>query len=218
MIPVLIIPILNRYDLLDKALNSINHEIGEILIINNGEGIITSNRSDLNIRVLNLPSNLGVSGSWNLGIKLYPYVPYWMFSSADTQFTEETFPKFEELSNSDRMVRSTASYNCFTLGENIVKRVGLFDEYIYPAYFEDNDYEERMGIEGIIAEGNVLGDIVPVISNGVSSTINSDPHYANRNNQTFSANQAYIQQKRITGDYTCRGWELERRRQNEWRR
>jgi GT2 family glycosyltransferase len=218
MIPVLIIPILNRYDLLDQALASIDYPIEEILIINNGEEKYESKREDLNVRVLNLPSNLGVSGSWNLGIKLYPYAQYWMFSSVDTKFLPETLPKFNDLSNSDRMVRSTASYNCFTLGENIVKRVGLFDEYIYPAYFEDNDYEERMTLEGIIAEGGVLGDIVPVESFGNSLTINSDVHYAIRNGYTFEANRAYLDQKRATADYSCRGWELERRRQNEWRR
>jgi GT2 family glycosyltransferase len=218
MIPVLIIPILNRYDLLDKVLDSINHPIGEILIINNGEEKYESKRSDLNVRVLNLPSNLGCAGSWNLGIKLYPHVKYWMISSADTAFLPESLPMFEELSNEYRMVRSTHSYNCFTLGDNIVKRVGLFDEYIYPAYFEDNDYEERMALEGIIEEGFMLGDVVPVDSLGTSLTIHSDPHYANRNNHTYSRNQEYLNQKRITGDYTCRGWEIDRRRELEWRR
>ena len=216
MIPVLIIPVLNRYDLLDNALSTINHPIGEILIVNNGKEDYNPLFPQLNIRVLDLPSNMGCAGSWNLGIKLYPYVPYWMFSSNDVNFYPESLAKFEELSNSDRMVRSSASYGCFSLGENIVKRVGLFDEYFYPAYFEDNDYEERMMLEGIMDEGNCLGDIVPVLPDGVSQTIHSDPHFAARNNFTFVTNQEYITQKRISGDYSSKGWDLERRRKNEW--
>jgi hypothetical protein len=35
MIPVMIIPILNRFDLLQETLNSIDFPIGEILVINN---------------------------------------------------------------------------------------------------------------------------------------------------------------------------------------
>ena len=217
MIPVLIIPILNRYDLLDLALASIDYPIEEILIINNGEEKYESKREDLNVRVLNLPSNLGVAGSWNLGIKLYPDAQYWMFSSADTAFTPETLPMFKELSNSDRFVKSVESYSCFTLGENIVKRVGLFDEYIYPAYYEDNDYEDRMVLEGIMAEGNMPPAAVPVVKLQHSATIHSDARYAQRNTQTFNANGIYYNEKKMLGDYTCRGWELERRRQHEWR-
>lgn len=215
-IPVLIIPVLNRYDLLDQALESVNYPIDEILIVNNGKEKYEPNFPELNIRVLNLPSNLGCSGSWNLGIKLYPFVPYWMISSNDTAFLPESLAKFKELSNSNRMVRSTVSYGCFTLGENIVKRIGLFDEYFYPAYFEDNDYEERMELAGIMAEGNCLGDIVPVNSLGGSSTINSNNEYMKKNHITFEANKKYINKKRAFKNYTCIGWDLERRRQNNW--
>jgi len=74
MIPILAIPVLNRYDLLDSNLETIDYPIKEILIINNGKEKYESDRKDLNIRVLNLPSNLGMSGSWNLTIKLYPII------------------------------------------------------------------------------------------------------------------------------------------------
>ena len=214
MIPVLIIPILNRYDLLDLALASIDYPIEEILIINNGEEKYESKREDLNVRVLNLPSNLGVAGSWNLGIKLYPDAQYWMFSSADTAFTPETLPMFKELSNSDRFVKSVESYSCFTLGENIVKRVGLFDEYIYPAYYEDNDYDDRMVLSGF--GDYILCPGIQVDDSGGSQTIKSDQKLMNRNRETFLKNGEYYKNKKATGDYSVRGWNLARRRENEW--
>ena len=37
MIPVLIIPILNRYDLLEKNFESMDYPVGEILVVNNGK-------------------------------------------------------------------------------------------------------------------------------------------------------------------------------------
>lgn len=69
-IPVLIIPVLNRYDLLDNLLESINYPIDNIFIINNGG----TYKTDMpNIKVMNMPTNIGVASSWNLGIKCYPH-------------------------------------------------------------------------------------------------------------------------------------------------
>ena len=79
MIPVLAIPVLNRYDLLDDNLDTIDYPVKEILIINNGKENYVPRRQDLNVRVLNLPSNLGMSGSWNLTIKLYPHENKYVF-------------------------------------------------------------------------------------------------------------------------------------------
>ena len=63
MIPILSVPVLNRYDLLDASLDAVDFPVGEILIINNGPEIYQPKRKDLNVRVLNLPSNLGISAS-----------------------------------------------------------------------------------------------------------------------------------------------------------
>lgn len=217
-IPVLIYPVLNRFDLLKKSILSIDHEIDEILILNNSS--IDKNTfglaedfPNLNIRVLNLPSNQGIGGSWNLGIKFYPHVKYWLISSADTSFMPGTLAKFEELSGPNNFVKSSAAWSCFSIGEDIVSRVGLFDEYIYPAYFEDNDYEDRMNIAGGI---NILNAELPVDDSGGSQTIKSNENYMNRNHETFVANQNYYQEKKNSGDYTPKGWDLTRRRQNEW--
>ena len=39
-IPVIIVPILNRYDLLEQMLDSINYPVDNILIIDNGNNFI----------------------------------------------------------------------------------------------------------------------------------------------------------------------------------
>lgn len=213
-IPVLIIPVLNTYELLDKVLESIDYPIDEILIINNGKETYHSKRTDLNVRVLNLPSNIGVGGSWNLGIKLYPHANYWLIGSSDTSFNPGSLQKFAENATSFNFVKSNAQYSAFSIGEDIVMQVGLFDEYIYPAYFEDNDYEDRMRLAGY---GNdIITPGIEVDDNGGSQTIKSDEKLMQRNHQTFVKNQHYYYGKKNSGDYTPRGWDLMRRRENDW--
>lgn len=218
MIPVLIIPILNRYDLLDENISLIDHEIKEILIINNGKEDYIPKRNDLNIRVLNLPSNLGMSGSWNLGIKLYPHEEYWMFSSADTHWLPGSLAELEKMSGKDKLVMTEETWSCFTIGENIIREVGLFDEYYYPIYFEDNDYFERVfqttAKDGYISSGIKMNNP----PDGASQTIKSDKKLRKRNEETFNLNKIYFESKKNSNDWTSKGWNIDVRRNQEWLR
>ena len=146
MIPILSVPVLNRYDLLDASLDAVDFPVGEILIINNGTEIYQPKRKDLNVRVLNLPSNLGMSASWNLAIKLYPHESFWVFASADTLWIPGGLEKLFNTSGKSRLVTTHRGFCVFSLGENLVRGVGLFDEYFYPYLFEDSDYAERVRI------------------------------------------------------------------------
>lgn len=216
MIPVLIIPVLNRYDLLNQSLDSIDYEVEELLIINNGleeNYSYNSNKNIKRVRILNLPSNLGVAGSWNLGIKLYPHAPFWTISSADTIIPDGWIKKIIEMSGREYFVQGWG-YNFFTIGEDIVRNVGLFDEYIYPAYYEDNDYSDRIIIAGL--EDRIINSGLHLDPTKGSQTIYSDSNFMNRNHYTFEKNKEYYLSKKTSGDYTCRGWELDRRRDGEW--
>lgn len=216
MIPVLIIPVLNRYDLLNQSLDSIDYEVEELLIINNGleeNYSYNSNKNIKRVRILSLPSNLGVAGSWNLGIKLYPHAPFWTISSADTIIPDGWIKKIIEMSGREYFVQGWG-YNFFTIGEDIVRNVGLFDEYIYPAYYEDNDYSDRIIIAGL--EDRIINSGLHLDPTKGSQTIYSDSNFMNRNHYTFEKNKEYYLSKKTSGDYTCRGWELDRRRDGEW--
>jgi len=217
VIPVLIIPVLNRYDLLDQNLKTIDYPIGEILIINNGKENYVPPVSDLNIRVLNLPSNLGMSGSWNLGIKLYPHEKYWMFSSADTHWIPGSLEKLHDISGPGQLVMTTEAWSAFTIGENFPRVVGMFDEYFYPIYFEDNDYYERVMISSL-KDGYISSGISVNAPHGASQTINSDENLKNRNYETFEVNKAYFEKKKTENFSNTKGWDIDRRRFNEWLR
>jgi len=217
MIPVLAIPVLNRYDLLDQNIESIDYQVAEILIINNGKEPYEPKRKDLNIRVLNLPSNLGMSGSWNLTIKLYPHEEYWMFSSADTFWIPGALEKLSAESGKGKLVMTTEGWGAFTIGENIIREVGLFDEYFYPIYYEDTDYYERV-MRSNVKDGYVSGLIEVNVPHGASQTIKSDVNLTNKNNKTFAINEAYFNKKK-SEDFKINGvWNINRRRENEWLR
>jgi GT2 family glycosyltransferase len=232
-IPVMIIPILNRPDLLEETLSTIDFPINEILIIDNGNNKLENIKNkfnNLNIKVLEMPSNLGCAGSWNLGIKLYPHAPYWFISSVDIHFKPgslaETYP---HMSKSNMTFLS--GYSSFTIGEDFVRKVGLFDEYFYPAYYEDTDYHDRI-IRANMQENLVFGhDDYPSCVEGCKSwrdgphltygpgpltSIRSNEHFSGNNSRTWQFNEDYWRQKASQENPVNLGWDLDRRRQNDW--
>jgi GT2 family glycosyltransferase len=210
----MIIPVLNKYDLLEQMIASIDYPIGELLIIDNGGDAGTyTNEHISKIRILNLPSNLGVPASWNLGIKLYPFAPYWVISSNDVVFEKGTLEILAKALDPDKLILTKASphYQTFAVGENIVDKVGLFDEGLYPIFFEDNDYHQRVQHHGLAIEKVVLPH-----THVNSASVRFDERLMERNDKTFQDNAAYYHNKTLNEDYSEGGWKLSRRRKNDW--
>lgn len=220
MIPVLAIPVLNRYDLLDVALESIDFPVKEVLIINNGKEKYKPKRTDINIRVLDLPSNLGMSGSWNLTIKLYPHEKFWIFSSADIVFKKGALKSLYEQSGSSNLICSTEGFSSFSIGEDFIKHVGLFDEYFYPYCFEDDDYRERCFIEmETNKELNIRFNTFDVESpTGRAQTVESDKTIHEKYVETNVKNKNYYNLKKSQGFKVMGSWDIDRRRDQEWLR
>ena len=161
-----------------------------VLVIDNGD-----NRGDNfdcedlwpQVRVLRMPSNLGVPQSWNLGIKLHPYEPGWLLLNSDAWFegdlyTEYAWDVFEaDCDESSITLAGSPAWCCAWIGRNVVHRVGLFCEAYYPAYMEDVDYEERARRAGLEIRYVATG-----VRHDNSSTINSDPELARRNGETHA--------------------------------
>ena len=210
-IPVLIIPVLNRYDLLESMLESITYPIDNILIIDNGGQFKTKKE---NVKVLNMPANLGLSASWNLGIKCYPHLHYWLFASADTVWSDLAIQQIENLSGSDKLILTSDTYGCFSVGENVIEKVGIFDEYFYPIYFEDNDFHER--VARLCPENTIVSTDIKTSPEKGSQTINSDKKLKDINDQTFIKNQEYYKYKQETNFEISKPWSLSRRRDHEW--
>ena len=194
MIPSVIIPVLNRFDLLEECISSIDCEVEHLLIIDNsGKYSIPSGLYGGKVTVLNMPSNMGVAGSWNLGIKSFPFAPYWIIASNDIKYAPGQLQKLADKSSPDLLVKTSQAWSSFSIGSNVVKTVGLFDENYHPAYYEDNDYEDRMDRLGL-RSSSVSADI-NVIAYGAATTIQDSQELFNRNIPTNESNFKYWQDK-----------------------
>ena len=214
MIPALIVPVLNRPDLLHRLLASIDYGIGDLLVIDNG-GVLES-LPDLppveRAHLLRMPSNLGVPASWNLGIKALPAAPYWMIVNSDAWFPPTALANLHEAARRDALVLSGAAppWACFTIGDEVVNRVGLFDEGIYPAYFEDDDFVRRCTFHGVPVVYSRI-----TVGHDNSSTI-GEARYRAANDRTFPANRAYYEAKVRAGNMSEGRWSLATRRALSW--
>jgi GT2 family glycosyltransferase len=222
-IPVAIVPVLNRFDLLDGLLDSMDYPIDNLLVIDNS-GSYKFTRSELltgalektKVHVLNMPANMGVAGSWNLGIKCFPHAPYWLIMSNDNHWEPGSLAEMQRLSSSENLVMSNNAWNAYSLGAEIVKTVGLFDENYHPAYYEDTDYMERMRLLGV--KDQIIWSTIPLRSVGASLTLHSDERFTERNAYTNQQNYEYWN-KKINIDQThlsCSPYDLGRRIRHEW--
>ena len=207
MIPNLIIPTLKRYDSLQKLLSSIDFPIGHVVIIDNGN-MIDQLRLPAEIKeltVLTMPANLGVASSWNLGIKCFPHDSVWFMCSDDVEFEPGALEAWFEASAPDRLVTSEQwpHYRFFSVGEDVIDRVGLFDEALHPKSFEDTDFEWRASELGFDA----LRVAVDHNRNGLEKNVE-------KTNKFYPLNEIYFRYKQSQGDLSAGEWSLERRRIN----
>ena len=190
-IPVLIVPVLNRYDLLDKLLASIDYPIDQISIIDNSgkwPGPTVKIENGFGIKV---PKNLGVAAAWNLGLKASPRAPWWLISNSDIEFGSG------DLRGLDEIVDPNSSDHYFMLGmslfaitANTLYDVGYFDENFHPAYDEDLDWHRRA-----ILAGSTRIDPPFTGTHVGSATIRSNPSFWRQNGPSHAANDAYYARK-----------------------
>jgi GT2 family glycosyltransferase len=214
MIPNLIVPTLNRYDLLQKMLDSIDYPVEHLLVIDNG-GKLKGYDVPLcvkEITTLYMPANLGVASSWNLGIKCFPFDPMWFIVSDDVVFEPGALEAWFLDSSPDRVVVSDQwpFFQVMSIGENVIDGVGLFDEGLHPANFEDDDFEWRCGLAGFPVERRGIG-----LSHVKQGTVFHED-FKDKNRKTYELNEEYYFQKRNGGDVSAGEWSLAVRRENSW--
>ena len=216
MIENLIVPVLNRYDLLQRMLDSVDSRVEHLLVIDNGASVMAEplelklNDNFAKVTHLRMPANLGVAGSWNLGIKSFPYAHRWFIVSNDVVFAPGDLEKLSQARRDEiTLTASAPHWQAFALGDEAVTDIGLFDESLFPAYFEDNDYMRRADFVGVNIRKLELG-----LHHDNSSTIKAG--YQSKNDKTFSANQRHYQSKIQSDDYSSGTWSLEIRRANGW--
>ena len=194
-IPALIVPVLNRPDLLDRMLDSIDHPVDRVIVIDNGDVIdpfIGGRRmAPYHVRVIAPGHNLGVGASWNLGIKATALASWWLIANFDLEWGPGDLQRLEEaIEPRSATVYRMFGYAAFALTPPAVHEIGWFDENIHPAYNDDLDYDRRRELAGVRAvETGFTGTHVG------SATIHSDPNLRRYNGFTHGRNDAYYAAK-----------------------
>jgi hypothetical protein len=160
-IPVIGTAVVNGAHWVHRLISSVDYPVENFVIFNNnGKGELTEELDNLakmkhplidRITVCHMPSNIGVSGAWNLIIKSFMNAPYWIISNHDVAFTvgflEEMISHIED--SEVGMVHGKSGdfgiggYDLFLIRDWVVQEYGLFDENFYPAYCEDADHIMR---------------------------------------------------------------------------
>jgi len=217
MIPVLVVPVLADSSRLFAMLRTVDVDVETLIVIDNGRTVSRHRLADTNREhiqkrfLLTMPSNLGVPSSWNLGIKSTPFAPWWLVVNFDVVWPGGSLGQFADQARGDRLVLSGGApeWCAFAIGEGVVSSVGLFDEGIHPAYWEDVDYRRRCDAAGVV----VVESKIPVIHSN-SSTLAAGFHH--KNAETFSRNAARAQARAASGDMSDGEWSLRARRVLSW--
>lgn len=195
MIPTLIVPVLNRPDLLLRMLRSIDHPVERVVVIDNGDVcdpfISWHEQLGLRVHVVKPGYNLGVGASWNLGIKCRPLSAWWAIANSDLEFGPG------DLARLDAAVEPRANAVYYSLGmaafavtPSAIAAVGLWDENFVPAYDEDLDWQRRARLVGTLeVETGFTG------THEGSATIHSDLRLRMLNGRSHPANDAYYAAK-----------------------
>ena len=216
MVPVVIIPVLNRYDLLERCIDSLDYPIEKLIIIDNGGKIaqdclmMPRNSKHEERFILDMPSNLGVATSWNLGIKMTPFAAGWILLNSDAWFMPNKLEEFWKSCDVNEIhLTGSPEWACAWIGSQVVKEVGLFCEAFHPAYFEDNDYERRA-----VRLGKNIRKSQDIIVHDNSSTLLADVAYQEKNAATFHANHELFKLRNARLD--AGQWDLQRRLDLSW--
>ena len=178
----ILIPTINRKDLLDEALEEYAKcypKVDKFIVDNGKQGIKCL---DDNTWIFEQETNLGVAGSWNYLIKkaIEKGYEYFLILNDDVilKKDKEWLDKIINMGNPHDFVLCRPFYNLssFILNKTIYDKVGEFDDGFVGSYFEDNDYMYRMRLAGCTIRYN--DDLNPDIYRN-SMTIQKDPLLGN---------------------------------------
>ena len=196
------IPVLNRVDLLQRALESI--DIPAYIYIVNNNSVDSEFQEKLAILkeahgldVYSAKYNLGVAASWNRIIMYAMGLGYdkLIISSNDTILNPGALAALADVDTSDpkSVIWHLHAWNCYMIHVRAIPLVGWFDENFYPAYREDQDYSYRCDALAKVLRHNPIEGGAEHLG---SQTVGSDAEYASHNKNTHGNwNTAHYQMK-----------------------
>lgn len=205
------VPTITQYDALDKLISSVPEEVSVIIIDNGGNyknypvmdisevddgDPNTKNFYETNrVSVFNPQTNIGVAGSWNWFLRNTPPNDdkYWLIANDDVTLQANTMNViYNSAPSNPMMLDGEGTWSFFSLHYDTVEKVGYFDENFFPAYFEDNDYDHRMGLENLSPTYNPE---FKYDHEGSATLKAMDPERKKKHHIEFRTNRAYFNKK-----------------------
>lgn len=230
MIPLLAFPVLNRPDLLRRAVASIDEPVDRLLVIDNS--IVGGMADGLEVPdcvrelwVVEMPDNLGYPASCNFAIRTHPERPWWAIANVDILFAPGDLGRLAALMDDPApLIGGIVDWRVLAMNAAAVDAVGFLDENYHPCYVEDCDLEYRAKLAGVPMVA------IPGETSHVGSVCYADNSNRRFNERSYPANRAYHVAKwggDIRGGETfttpfdrggsIRDWTLDRRRLAELR-
>lgn len=218
-LPLLGIPILNRVDLLQRLLDSLDHPVETLAVVDNsgGDGELRTWLRDLQRRghpliqrvcLAHSFGNAGVACSWNQILLAFPAAPLALLANNDIAFApgviaaaleriDPTQPQFLAL------LPEPAAFSAFLITAKAWDRIGLFDPAFHPAYCEDLEYRDRLRADPGLrcCDGAFAHEAMLALNSTASATIASDPALERCNRISFALNRLwYLSHRRLRHD------------------
>lgn len=192
-IPVLALPILNRYDLAKKMMDTVDYPVERLYIVDNGSGW-TFDKPDwaTEMHVADPGANLGWGAALNLTWKANLHAPWIFFVNSDIEFAPGALEAAAKAIWSDMgaAVVMLAGYSAFGVNDKAMEKVGWLDESYHPCYCEDSDWHARAERIGGVTFHRPETDTLHV--EGGSVTIKET---GTRNSDSYPANVLYHKEK-----------------------
>jgi len=216
-LPLLGIPILNRFDLLERLLESLDHPVETLALVDNsgGEGDLSVQLKALQqqghpliqrIEIAKPFRNIGVAASWNCILTSFNAASPALLANNDIQFTKGVIGRALQMQLSDKpffipLLPKPQSYSAFLINHLCWNETGLFDEGFYPAYCEDLAHQQQLDRHPHvnILEPADLQKEMAELNNESSATITSEPRLNQLNQISFQLNRLWLlSQQRLT--------------------
>lgn len=220
-VPVVGVPAFRGAALLRRGARSAAEIACKLVIVQNGgddaevRAAVDELESELGAEVVRFPKNMGVAAAWNAILKSSGDAPYFLVMNSDVAFREESMDELvSELQvrlGSGRGADALLMFGfdtphgvehgfvAFAIARQAIEVAGLFDENIFPAYFEDDEYVHRLGLAGL-GVGRVGADTVVHGEEGAHE-YSSGTMKATKDGDTFrdmsrrAANNLYVARK-----------------------
>lgn len=193
-IPVLALPILNRYDLAYKMMDSVDQPVDRFYVVDNGGGF-DRDKPDwaTEMHVADPGANLGWGAALNLTIKSNLKAPWWFFVNSDIVFGKGALAEAERLmwESPGPTLTLLFGFSAFGVNDKAIEKVGFLDESYHPCYCEDSDWYARAKLVGDVAVHRPK-DTGTITLEGGSVTI-KEP--GTRNSSTYPQNVVYHREK-----------------------